>query len=163
VLTAIIDFGLDTQQPAEMPCWTSNVPGQHANWPHDGEDALTIERRFPEAVRSELQRRGRPVRTIGDLEGPCSVEIICRDAATARGACPAPARAATAGPRRGEEASPLRSCPGLARASTIYESRREYGRGLGLPDEFVARHPFPGPGLTIRIPGDVTCLKLDNR
>jgi len=80
VLTAMIDFGLDPQQAAEMPRWTSNVPGQYANWPHDGEDALTIERRFPEAVRSELARRGHPVRTVGDLEGPCSVEIIRRDA-----------------------------------------------------------------------------------
>jgi gamma-glutamyltranspeptidase/glutathione hydrolase len=82
VLTAMVDFGLDPQQAAEMPRWTSNVPGQYANWPHDGEDALTIERRFPEAVREELARRGHPVKTVGDLDGPCSVEIIRRDAAT---------------------------------------------------------------------------------
>ena len=82
VLTAMTDFGLDPQQAAEMPRWTSNVPGQYANWPHDGEDALTIERRFPDAVRAELARRGHPVKTVGDLEGPCSVEIIRRDAAT---------------------------------------------------------------------------------
>ena len=82
VLTAMIDFGLDPQQAAEMPRWTSNVSGQYANWPHDGEDALTIERRFSEAVRSELARRGHPVKTVGDLEGPCSVEIIRRDTAS---------------------------------------------------------------------------------
>ena len=82
VLTAMVDFGLDPQQAAEMPRWTSNIPGQYANWPHDGEDALTIERRFPEAVRTELARRGHPVKTVGDLDGPCSVEIIRRDAAT---------------------------------------------------------------------------------
>ena len=82
VLTAMIDFGLDPQQAAEMPRWTSNVPGQYANWSHDGEDALTIERRFSDAVRSELSRRGHPVHTVGDLEGPCSVEIIRRDPAT---------------------------------------------------------------------------------
>jgi gamma-glutamyltranspeptidase/glutathione hydrolase len=51
VLTAMIDFDLDPQQAAEMPRWTSNVPGQYANYPHDGEDALTIERRFPDAAR----------------------------------------------------------------------------------------------------------------
>ena len=37
---------------------------------------------------------------------------------------------------------------------------RALGRELGLPDEFVARHPFPGPGLAIRIPGEVTIDRL---
>jgi len=82
VLTAMIDFGLDPQQAAELPRWASNQPGQYANWPHDGEDVLTIEGRFPEVVRAELAGRGHPVKTVGDLEGPCSVEIIRRDAAT---------------------------------------------------------------------------------
>jgi GMP synthase (glutamine-hydrolysing) len=38
---------------------------------------------------------------------------------------------------------------------------RELGSELGLPDGFVERHPFPGPGLAIRIPGEVTRAKLD--
>ncbi|MCQ8185261.1 glutamine-hydrolyzing GMP synthase [Parvularcula maris] len=33
---------------------------------------------------------------------------------------------------------------------------RDLGRELGLPDAFVGRHPFPGPGLAIRIPGEIT-------
>jgi gamma-glutamyltranspeptidase/glutathione hydrolase len=78
IVTAMIDFGLDPQQAAEMPRWTSNVPGQYANYPHDGPDVLTMERRFPDTVRADLARRGHPVDTVGDLEGPCSVEIIRR-------------------------------------------------------------------------------------
>jgi gamma-glutamyltranspeptidase / glutathione hydrolase len=81
-LTALADFGLDPQQAVETPRWTSNLSGQYANWPHDGPDVLTMERRFPEAVRAELARRGHPVQAVGDLEGPCNVEIIRRDAAT---------------------------------------------------------------------------------
>ncbi len=37
---------------------------------------------------------------------------------------------------------------------------RALGRELGLPDAFLKRHPFPGPGLAIRIPGAITEEKL---
>ena len=37
---------------------------------------------------------------------------------------------------------------------------REVGRRLGLPDRMVGRHPFPGPGLAIRVIGDVTEERL---
>ncbi|MEM8842863.1 MAG: glutamine-hydrolyzing GMP synthase, partial [Pseudomonadota bacterium] len=38
---------------------------------------------------------------------------------------------------------------------------RALGRELGLPDHFIGRHPFPGPGLAIRCPGEITRDKLE--
>lgn len=38
---------------------------------------------------------------------------------------------------------------------------RRVGRAMGMPDEILGRHPFPGPGLAIRIIGEVTPEKLD--
>ena len=38
---------------------------------------------------------------------------------------------------------------------------RALGRELGIPESIVGRHPFPGPGLAIRIPGAITRDKLD--
>ncbi len=38
---------------------------------------------------------------------------------------------------------------------------RALGRELGLPETFVGRHPFPGPGLAIRIPGAITREKIE--
>ena len=37
---------------------------------------------------------------------------------------------------------------------------RALGRELGLPQSFIGRHPFPGPGLAIRCPGEITREKL---
>ena len=38
---------------------------------------------------------------------------------------------------------------------------RVLGRELGLPASFIGRHPFPGPGLAIRCPGEITAEKLE--
>ena len=37
---------------------------------------------------------------------------------------------------------------------------RRVGRALGIPDRFISRHPFPGPGLGVRILGDITAEKV---
>lgn len=38
---------------------------------------------------------------------------------------------------------------------------RALGRELGMPEDFIRRHPFPGPGLAIRLPGEITKEKLE--
>jgi GMP synthase (glutamine-hydrolysing) len=38
---------------------------------------------------------------------------------------------------------------------------RKIGRELGLPEEILVKHPFPGPGLAVRILGDITPAKLE--
>ncbi|MBA4312465.1 MAG: GMP synthase (glutamine-hydrolyzing) [Chlorobiaceae bacterium] len=38
---------------------------------------------------------------------------------------------------------------------------RQTGKALGIPDELINRHPFPGPGLAVRILGEVTNDRLD--
>jgi GMP synthase (glutamine-hydrolysing) len=38
---------------------------------------------------------------------------------------------------------------------------RALGRELGMPEDFIRRHPFPGPGLAIRLPGEITPEKLE--
>src|SRR5437764_2238875 len=82
VLTSMIDFGYDAQQAAEMPRWKSSAPGQEANYPHNAADALTLETRFSPEILADLAARGHNVETVGDLDGPCSIEIIRREPST---------------------------------------------------------------------------------
>lgn len=38
---------------------------------------------------------------------------------------------------------------------------RGFGRKLGIPEGLVMRHPFPGPGIAIRILGDITAERVE--
>jgi gamma-glutamyltranspeptidase len=75
-LVAMLDFDADPQTALELPRWTSSQAGQGANWPHDGDGALTIESDFPAEVQSGLERRGHVLKRVGHLEGPCAMQAI---------------------------------------------------------------------------------------
>ncbi|AWL08976.1 glutamine-hydrolyzing GMP synthase [Aquirufa nivalisilvae] len=46
--------------------------------------------------------------------------------------------------------------------NTLFKDEvRKVGKTLGIPQEILGRHPFPGPGLAIRILGDITPEKVD--
>ena len=100
VATAMIDFGLDPQQAAEMPRWTSMRPGQYADYPHDGPDALTIEAPVPEDLRSSS-----PAAATRSLRSATSKGRAASRSSgvTATYSWPVPTRAATAGRWRGEQ------------------------------------------------------------
>ena len=46
-------------------------------------------------------------------------------------------------------------------ASLYKDEARRLGEALGVPAQVIARHPFPGPGLAVRIPGEVTRARCD--
>ncbi|MFC7474091.1 gamma-glutamyltransferase [Dankookia sp. GCM10030260] len=75
VMVAMAVFGLDPQQALEMPRWTSNQPGQPANYPHAGDAVLTLEAGLAGAATG-LRGLGHLVKVVPPLEGPCSVEAI---------------------------------------------------------------------------------------
>ncbi len=76
VLSAMLDLGADPQTAIELPRWTSSQASQGANWPHDGDGTLTIERDVGAEVLAELQRRGHALNPVGHLEGPCAMQVI---------------------------------------------------------------------------------------
>lgn len=50
------------------------------------------------------------------------------------------------------EVTPLSDC--------VKDTARAIGAAVGVPDDLLYRHPFPGPGLTVRVEGEVTASKL---
>jgi gamma-glutamyltranspeptidase/glutathione hydrolase len=76
VLTAMIDLGADPQTAIELPRWTSSQPGQGANWPHEGDGRLTIERDVGDEVIAGLEARGHRLTLAPHLGGPCAMQAI---------------------------------------------------------------------------------------
>ncbi|MCC6720436.1 MAG: gamma-glutamyltransferase [Acetobacteraceae bacterium] len=76
VLTAMIDLGADPQTALESPRWTSSQAGQGANWPHEGDGALSIEADFGPDTLADLAGRGHVVKQLGHLGGPCAMQAI---------------------------------------------------------------------------------------
>ena len=76
VAVAMLDMGCDPQTALELPRWTSSQPGQGANYPHDGDYALSIEAEFGTDVLSDLARRGHIIKRLDHLEGPCAMQAI---------------------------------------------------------------------------------------
>ena len=53
------------------------------------------------------------------------------------------------------------SVPELSPLETeVKDSARSIGRDIGVPEDLLVRHPFPGPGLVVRIEGEVTAENL---
>lgn len=76
VLTSMIDLGADPQTALESPRWTSSQPGQGANWPHDGDQQLTVESDFGPELLAELTERGHQLNRVDHLGGRCAAQAI---------------------------------------------------------------------------------------
>jgi gamma-glutamyltranspeptidase len=76
VAVALMDYGFDPQQAVEVARWTSSQPNQAANWPHEGNSCLTLERGVDGDALRDLEQRGHDIKTVAPLAGPCSVACI---------------------------------------------------------------------------------------
>ena len=76
IAVGLIDFDQDPQSLVESARWSSDQPGQEANWPHGGRDVLTVESNLSPDTLQSLRERGHVIREVPPLEGPCSVAAI---------------------------------------------------------------------------------------
>ena len=76
LVTHVVDFGMTSQEAVEAPRWRNLQNPMESTIPHTCEDALQLEGRFPEDVRSELARRGHELQILGDWGGPGSAQAI---------------------------------------------------------------------------------------
>jgi hypothetical protein len=63
-------------QSPELPRWNNSQAWQGANWPHDGDAALTIEFDFGAGVLEGLEKRCHVLKRGGHRQGPCAMQAI---------------------------------------------------------------------------------------
>lgn len=79
----LLDYGMTPQEAVEAPRWRHRQIGGESTVPHGVDDVLTLEERFPPAVREELARRGHRLEIIGPWDATGSAVVISRDPAIA--------------------------------------------------------------------------------
>ncbi len=80
VISHVVDFGLTVSEAVEAPRWRHLQNPTESTIPHTCVDSLHLEGRFPAATVEGLQRRGHPVKMLGDWEATGSEMMIQVDA-----------------------------------------------------------------------------------
>lgn len=76
LISSIYDHGMTVAEAIHAPRWIHNQAGMSSKYPHDNSESMTVEGRSGKAVAEELERRGHPVRMVGDWEGGASAGAI---------------------------------------------------------------------------------------
>ncbi len=79
LISHLLDHGMTVQEAVEAPRWRHRQIGGESTVPHGTDDVLTLEDRFPPAVRDDLARRGHALEIIGPWEAVGSAVAIRRD------------------------------------------------------------------------------------
>lgn len=82
LLSHLLDHGMTVQEAVEAPRWRHRQIGGESTVPHGTDDVLSLEDRFPQAVRDDLARRGHTLEIIGPWEAVGSAVAIRRDPAS---------------------------------------------------------------------------------
>jgi len=146
-----------------------------------GETFIRVFEEVASSVRPEEPNGSSEIRTVGRLEGG-AVDFIAQGTtypdviesgahSTAASGAPVAAGVAASGSKTAVTIKTHHNVGGLPKEMTFElveplrylfkDEVRQVGLALGLPEEIVFRQPFPGPGLAIRIIGEVTREKLD--
>ena len=82
VITHILDFGMTVAEAVEAPRWRNTHSPTESTLPHDCDNLLHVESRFPHEVLEGLKAKGHVLNIIGDWEGRGSEVMIQVDPET---------------------------------------------------------------------------------